>query len=88
MLQAFHPDRCGDVVFYPREYWIFGGNVATHGTPYDYDRHVPLMFLGAGFTGGRITTRVAPVDIAPTLAKILGVELDDVDGKPLGFTRE
>lgn len=80
MLQAFHPDRCGDVVFYPREYWIFGGNVATHGTPYDYDRHVPLMFLGAGFTGGRITTRVAPVDIAPTLAQMLGLALEDVDG--------
>ncbi|MBU3741688.1 MAG: hypothetical protein FGM24_05320 [Candidatus Kapabacteria bacterium] len=83
ILQAFHDERSGDVVFYPREYWIFGGNVATHGTPYDYDRHVPLMLFGAGIAGGRIGDRVAPVDIAPTLATMLGLQLDDVDGTPL-----
>jgi hypothetical protein len=88
ILQAFHEERCGDVVFFPREYWIFGGNVATHGTPYDYDRHVPLMLFGAGITGGRIGTPAEPVDLAPTLANLLGLQLDDIDGKPLGFSGE
>jgi hypothetical protein len=83
IMQAFDAERCGDVIIVPRQYWIFGGNVATHGTPYDYDRHVPLMFFGAGIAGGRITDHVAPVDIAPTLAKMLGVNLADVDGMVL-----
>jgi arylsulfatase A-like enzyme len=55
-----------------------------HGTPYWYDRHVPLAFMGAGVSAGRDTARAATVDFAPTLARLLGVPSPaDLDGRPL-----
>lgn len=45
-----------------------------HGTPYEYDRHVPVAFWGAGIRGGRYETPCGPQDIAPTLAALLGLE--------------
>jgi len=57
---------------------------ATHGSPYYKDRHVPIIFMGAGVTPGIDSTRAATVDIAPTLARLLGVPVpDDLDGKAL-----
>lgn len=44
-----------------------------HGTVQDYDRHVPIVFLGAGVTKGRIDAPCGPEDIAPTLATLLGL---------------
>lgn len=83
--RSVHPERSGDVILYPAQYWIFGSTPATHGTPYDYDRYVPLMVMGGGFTGPTSDASVAPVDIAPTIARILGLDdfLTGVDGKPL-----
>jgi predicted AlkP superfamily pyrophosphatase or phosphodiesterase len=52
---------------------IFSGMVATHGSPYDYDTHVPLIFAGPWFARGRYTEFVRTVDLAPTLADIAGV---------------
>ncbi|MCX6140987.1 MAG: alkaline phosphatase family protein [Candidatus Kapabacteria bacterium] len=80
---SFHASRTGDIVIYPKRYWIIGANTATHGTPYDYDRYVPLMMLGKGIVPQRYTDSVAPVDIAPTLAKIFGLALGPIDGSPL-----
>lgn len=80
---SFHASRTGDIVIYPKRYWIIGGNAATHGTPHDYDRFVPLMMLGKGIVPQRHTGIVAPVDIAPTLAKILGLVIGPIDGSPL-----
>ena len=55
-----------------------------HGTPYWYDRHVPMLFYGPGIAAGRDATRVATVDFAPTLARLVGVPFPgDVDGTPL-----
>ncbi len=45
----------------------------THFTPWSYDRHVPLGFFGAPFTPGIYHGRVEPVDLAATLASVLGV---------------
>jgi predicted AlkP superfamily pyrophosphatase or phosphodiesterase len=56
----------------------------THGSPYYYDRHVPLIFLGAGVSPGVSTERVATVDVAPTLAALAGVTAPgDLDGRSL-----
>lgn len=58
-----------------------------HGTPYWYDRNVPLLFYGPGIAAGRDSTRVATVDYAPTLARYLGIPFpDDLDGRPLAIT--
>ena len=45
-----------------------------HGTPYEYDTHVPIVFLGAGIKGGIYSESCGPEDIAPTLAHLLGID--------------
>jgi predicted AlkP superfamily pyrophosphatase or phosphodiesterase len=49
------------------------GIQTTHFSPWSYDRHVPLGFFGADFVPGYYRQQVAPVDIAATLASLLGV---------------
>jgi len=72
---------------YAREapYTIFPGSPpATHGSPYYYDRHVPLYFLGGHIAPGTSEARAATVDVAPTLARLAGIRTpDDLDGHPL-----
>ena len=51
----------------------YGGGTG-HGTAHDYDRHVPVVFLGAGITAGRHEAESGPEDIAPTLARLLGLD--------------
>jgi predicted AlkP superfamily pyrophosphatase or phosphodiesterase len=45
----------------------------THFSPWSYDRHVPLAFYGTPFVPGEYHERVAPVDLATTLAAELGI---------------
>jgi predicted AlkP superfamily pyrophosphatase or phosphodiesterase len=54
-------------------YSTWGGNVASHGSPYDYDSRVPLIFAGFGVQRGTHADFVRTVDIAPTLARLIGV---------------
>ncbi|MEK9507305.1 alkaline phosphatase family protein [Gaopeijia maritima] len=72
-----------DVVVYYEEGMLANrGYGTTHGTPWLYDRAVPLIFLGAGVEPGRSDERVATVDFAPTLAALAGIEVpDDLDGR-------
>jgi predicted AlkP superfamily pyrophosphatase or phosphodiesterase len=66
------------------EGWTTNVRGTSHGTPYWYDRHVPLLFMGPGIAAGRDSTRAATVDFAPTLARVVGVPVpSDVDGHPL-----
>lgn len=59
----------------------WGGNVASHGSPYDYDSHVPLIFAGFGVRPGTYSDFVRTVDIAPTLAAVAGVKVGEtIDG--------
>ncbi len=59
-------------------------DATTHGTPYSYDRHVPLIFMGPGVPAGSSDEAVRTVDMAPTLAELAGVPYpDDLDGRPL-----
>jgi arylsulfatase A-like enzyme len=71
---GFFGPRSGDVFVLPEPYYLFDASGTTHGTPYDYDNHVPVIFLGAGIKAGRYANRIAVNDIAPTLAAILEVE--------------
>ncbi len=45
-----------------------------HGTAYEYDRHVPIVWMGAAIKPGRHTAPAGPEDIAPTLARLLGID--------------
>jgi hypothetical protein len=52
-----------------------------HGTVQDYDRHVPVAFLGSGVKPGRYEGACGPEDIAPTLARLLGLDYRIEDGQ-------
>ncbi len=56
--------------------------VATHGSPYDYDRRVPILFWRPGFIGTTVQDSAETTDIMPTLAAMIGLELapGSVDG--------
>jgi len=57
------------------------GLVANHGSPHDYDTHVPLIFTGPWFAPGRYGEFVRTVDLAPTLAAVAGVKpTEKLDG--------
>ena len=75
VLHGFYPRRSGDVVVVYEAFKYLGEFIpATHGSPYTYDTHVPLIIMGQGFTPGRYTQEATPADIAPTLAAVLGVQ--------------
>ena len=58
--------------------------VAMHGSPHDDDAHVPMIFYGTPFRPGRYETRVAVVDMAPTLAAVTNTPVTErVDGHVL-----
>jgi predicted AlkP superfamily pyrophosphatase or phosphodiesterase len=61
---------------------VSGPTGTSHGTPYWYDRHVPLMLLGAGVKKGASSIGVYTVDLAPTLAALAGIASPpDLDGR-------
>lgn len=70
---SHHPARAGDVYYHMKPFWVDRKTGSNHGTPYTYDTHVPLVWLGVGVTPGTHTRRVGVDDIAPTLAHILGL---------------
>ncbi|MCU1222763.1 MAG: type phosphodiesterase/nucleotide pyrophosphatase [Edaphobacter sp.] len=72
--RAFYPQRGPDVVVITKPYYLFGTSGTSHGSPYDYDTHVPLLFWGGNVRSGVYTERVGISDVAPTLAAILQVE--------------
>jgi predicted AlkP superfamily pyrophosphatase or phosphodiesterase len=71
---GFNQRRSPDIQFIPEPYWTFSNSVATHGSPYSYDAHVPVIFMGPGVKPGRYDIEATVNDIAPTLAAILEVE--------------
>ena len=84
-LHALPPDVPVPVVVTLKDMHIFGNTrSATHGSPRDRDAHVPIIFLGPQFKPGRYTEFARTVDIAPTLAWVVGVApTEPIDGKLL-----
>lgn len=71
---SYHPALSQDVILSPKPYVVDRKrNGTNHGTPYEYDTHLPLLWYGAGVTPGVHEARVGSDAIAPTLAKILGI---------------
>lgn len=73
MTVGFFGPRSGDVFVLQEPYYLFDNLGTSHGTPYDYDTHVPVIFMGAGIKAAIYARPIAPNDIAPTLSAILGV---------------
>jgi predicted AlkP superfamily pyrophosphatase or phosphodiesterase len=71
-----HLTRSGDIYIIQEPYWFLfdkGPVAAMHGSPWRYDTHVPVIFMGPGIRPQRIQRRVHPVDVAPTIAALLGM---------------
>jgi predicted AlkP superfamily pyrophosphatase or phosphodiesterase len=58
-----------------------GGTVSGHGTPFEYDRRVPIIFWWPGARGEERFLPIRTVDIAPTLAHLIGVPTPQVAGR-------
>jgi predicted AlkP superfamily pyrophosphatase or phosphodiesterase len=88
---SYFPSRSGDLFIVPEPYWLVsgspvgkrGGSGTGHGTPYNYDQHVPLLLLGYGIQPGEYFRAVTPADIAPTFAALCGITLATRDGRVL-----
>lgn len=87
---GYNPQRSGAfvVALKPRVTPIADGSkgsVATHGSFWDYDRRVPIMFWRKGMTPFEQPLSVETVDIAPTLAGLIGlpVKAGEMDGRCL-----
>ena len=83
--RSFHPTRSGNIHMIPGQYWFLHSTeeaekmgipsiAAIHGSPWAYDTYVPIFFAGNGLSHKIVARRVAPTDIAATIAAYLGVK--------------
>lgn len=72
---SFDAERSGDLVIQLGEGCLISpySEGTSHGSPYLYDRAVPIVFYGAGVEPGAVPGRARTVDIAPTIAERLGI---------------
>ncbi|MBN8724425.1 MAG: alkaline phosphatase family protein [Acidobacteria bacterium] len=75
---SFHPERGGDIVIVLKPFYIWGKYAekdegATHGSPYWYDRHVPLIIRSSSVKAGVYNKDTQIISIAPTVATILRI---------------
>ena len=84
---GYNQKRSGDVLFVLDPAVIqYSKTGSTHGSPLNYDTHVPLIFYGNGITKGSTTTHTTIPDIAPTISALLGITFPNgATGKPLEF---
>lgn len=84
ILKTYYPGRSGDLVAILKPFHMTGDNTVMHMTGYKYDTTVPILFLGSRIQPGVFSTPADVVDIAPTLAFLLGVIPPSLsDGKVL-----
>lgn len=81
------PERSGDLYLVPPPYQALADKSeqrVAHGTPWQYDSYVPLLFVNPGFKAQRIYKAVNTTDIAPTLAALLAIKQPSATvGQPL-----
>lgn len=72
-LNSYSPEGSWYVMGVPEIYTVGSARGTDHASPYIYDTHVPLAFFGLPFQPGTYRTSVEPIDLAPTLASLLGI---------------
>ena len=83
---GFHEKRSGDIALILEPNVIFyDGKGTTHGSGYNYDTHVPLIFFGLGIKNGETQKITEIPDIAPTISKLLGQRMKNSTGESLDF---
>ncbi|GAC1425545.1 MAG: alkaline phosphatase family protein [Flavisolibacter sp.] len=84
---GYNPKRSGDLILMGEPGWIGDYSLAggtTHGSPFIYDTHVPMLWMGWGIRNGSSYQKTETPDIAPTLAALLGCsEPNGTTGKPM-----
>lgn len=75
-INGVHPKRSGDIVLIRSAGWK-GGSLrgASHGDWYPYDAHIPLVWMGTGIRPGKTHRTTGMVDIAPTVAALLNIQM-------------
>jgi len=75
---GFYYGRSPDLTIIQDPFYLFStateNSGTSHGTPFNYDTHVPVIFMGTGIKAGHYFQRVAVNDIAPTISAIVGVQ--------------
>jgi hypothetical protein len=74
VLRGFNAQRSGDLEIILEPFWIRQATGTAHGSPYNYDAHIPLVLRGPRIKAGTYADHVALNDLAPTLAALLDVE--------------
>jgi predicted AlkP superfamily pyrophosphatase or phosphodiesterase len=84
---SYDPERSGDIIVMLKSHVMpiaepHSGYVATHGSPWDYDRRVPILFWRAGAASTQPDAHMETADIMPTAAALLGLtaDLGKIDG--------
>jgi predicted AlkP superfamily pyrophosphatase or phosphodiesterase len=72
-LHSYSPEGGWYVMGVPEIYTVGPSKGTDHASPYTYDTHVPLAFYGLPFRPGTYRTHAEPVDLASTLASLLGI---------------
>ncbi len=73
---SFFRGRSGDVILVWKPFYqkaLKSGRGTSHNSPWSYDTHVPLIFMGPDFHPGVYQTPATPADLAPTIAAVLGI---------------
>jgi predicted AlkP superfamily pyrophosphatase or phosphodiesterase len=86
-IRGYHPKRSGDLTVLFEPAWFESARIqgTTHGSPYIYDTHVPVLFYGAGIKQGASVTYHSITDIAPTLSVLLKITFPNgCTGQPIG----
>jgi predicted AlkP superfamily pyrophosphatase or phosphodiesterase len=82
---GFNQKRSGDVLFvFDPGSGNYGDTGSTHGSPWNYDTHAPLLFYGKGIKKGGTVSRTEIPDIAPTIAALMGMNAPSgATGEPI-----
>jgi hypothetical protein len=75
--RSYYPGRSGQVYVVPKQGWFITSRDPLypfmHGSPWDYDTHIPVLFYGAPFIKtGTVTVPVRQQDVAPTIGALIG----------------
>jgi predicted AlkP superfamily pyrophosphatase or phosphodiesterase len=91
MADSYFAGRSGDLFVVNKPYWLMDSTPlgkarsygTGHGTPHNYDQHVPILLMGYGIRPGEYLREVTPADISPTFAVLCGITLASRDGHAL-----
>jgi len=73
--KGYRFERCGDIIINLKPGWMEMPRKTgtTHGSPYDYDTHIPFVLMGWGIKHGQTTEHVNMIDIAPTISSLIKI---------------